>query len=61
MSVSSILLLVVGVFLLIDAIFLHALTFNYGVIGMVWLDDLINHLWIGMLFIIVGAYESSEG
>lgn len=54
---SEVLLIITGAFLLFDAIFLKALTFDYSVLGLQSIDPLISHGGIGFVFIIIGVYE----
>lgn len=50
---SEILLLIGGAFLVLDALVLRSLTFDYARFGLAWLDPFISHMLWGILFIIV--------
>ena len=47
-------LVVTGIFLLIDALYLHLLTFDYSAVKLGWLDPYISHAYWGILFIFLG-------
>lgn len=40
-----------GSFLIIDTLFLHAITFNYSLFGASWLDPYISHAYWGIALI----------
>ena len=53
--IAGLLLVLTGVFLTADALYLHLLTFNYVALNLGWLDSYISHgLW-GVLFVVLGT------
>lgn len=51
------LLIVLGLFLILDSWYLHLITFNYIGEGIGWLDPLFHHWMIGVAIIIVAAWD----
>ena len=51
---AGLILIALGLFLIVDAAFLHLIRFDYNTIGLGWLDPYFSHAYWGMLFVIVG-------
>lgn len=51
---------VTGLFLFVDGIFLHLISFKYPD-QIAFLDPYVNHWLIGVVFIILGAYAMKVG
>lgn len=54
---SETLLVLTGLFLVIDELFIKAITYNYSALGLDALNPYINHGWVGLAFIMIGLYE----
>lgn len=50
----SIFSIILGLFLIADNFFFHAITFNYGKFGLIWLDPYLDHWMIGLVFLLLG-------
>ena len=50
-------LLIVGIFLFLDSVLFHGITFNYSVIGVTFLDRFISHGILGLIFIIIALVD----
>ena len=51
------LLIALGGFLIIDSLMLHYIVFDYGTIGLYWLDPWFSHWMIGVLLILVALRD----
>ncbi|MFH1229050.1 MAG: hypothetical protein V1678_01325 [Candidatus Aenigmatarchaeota archaeon] len=49
-----------GLFLIADGLYFHAITFNYAIFGLQWLNQYVNHWMIGAVFLLLG-YFSMKG
>ena len=56
----GIMLIAFGAFLIFDSFFVHAITLNYGTYSIGFLDPIIDHWMIGVLFTVSGAYLMRE-
>lgn len=56
-SLSSLILIFLGLFLIADKMFFHLLTFNYDKIGLGWLDPIFGHEVWGFILVAVGLHE----
>ncbi|MCP8306616.1 MAG: hypothetical protein H3Z49_05905 [archaeon] len=54
-------LILVGIFFVMDALFLHTISFDYSNLGLGWLDPYFSHLYIGIALVAVGAWGQSKG
>lgn len=54
---SEIILIIFGLFLVIDGFLLKGLSFDYSVIGLEFLDPLISHGIIGAIIVIIGIID----
>jgi len=52
---SEIILIILGIGLVIDSLFIHALTLDYSKYGIQPLDGIINHWMLGLVFVIIGV------
>lgn len=53
--------IIMGSFLVIDRLFIHAIGFDYAKIGLGWLDPYIDHWMWGILFIFFGLMVLIRG
>ncbi|MBN2518794.1 MAG: hypothetical protein JXB14_08135 [Candidatus Altiarchaeota archaeon] len=51
------LLIMMGLFLILDSLYLHYIVFDYGTIGLAWLDPWFNHWMIGALLVLVALRD----
>ena len=54
-EIAEIILILMGLFLIIDSLFLHLITFDYSAIGLEFMDPWFDHWMIGALFVIIGG------
>lgn len=54
---SEILAIKFGAFLILDALFLHSLSFDYSKFGLQGLDPYISHAYWGALFVFIGLVD----
>ena len=55
-TAASWFLILFGLALIADKVYLHLITFNYSALGISWLDPYMGHgLW-GILFVALGAF-----
>jgi hypothetical protein len=54
-KLAEALLIIIGLFLFIDGIFLHAVNYDYSILGITFLDPYINHAVVGAFLILTGA------
>ena len=57
---AELVLILFGIFLVIDSLFLHLLTLAYPP-QIKWLDGIINHWMVGLAFIAIGIYGLGRG
>ena len=50
-------LIVSGILIIIERLFIHAISFDYASLGLAWLDPWFDHWLIGLAFVIIGAYS----
>ena len=55
-EIAEIILIVAGVFLVIDSLFLHLISFDYTAIGLGFLDPWFDHWMLGGILIIIGFF-----
>jgi len=56
-NISEIIIILIGIFLFLDDIFVHALSYNYSKVGLGFLNPVIDHWWIGLILIGIGVIE----
>jgi len=56
-KIGEILLVIIGFFLLIDALVWHGISFDYSTIGLAWLDPYVSHGVIGFILMIIGMVD----
>ena len=59
MLTVRIILVAFGLFLIFDSLFLHLITFNYGMIDLSWLDPYFSHFYIGAGLMLAGLFLPS--
>lgn len=60
MKISTILLIVLGLFLIVDSFMIHAVNFDYNKIGLGLFDPFINHWMIGIIFVVIGVLDTMK-
>ena len=56
-KILSMLAIILGIFLIADNFFFHALVFKYEVFGVRWLDPYIDHWMWGLLLLLLGYFS----
>lgn len=56
-NIAEIMLVIVGIFLLLDGFLWHGLSFDYSVIGLSWLDPYVSHGLIGAGLMVLGVFD----
>ena len=51
---AELILIISGIFLVLDSLFWHLITFNYAALGLGWLDPWFHHSYLGGIFILIG-------
>ena len=51
------LLAALGAILILDSLFLHYIIFDYGTVGLTWIDPWFNHWMIGAILIVVAYWD----
>ncbi len=51
------LLILLGLFLIVDRLHLHWIRFDYAMLGLGWLDPWFDHWMIGLFLIAVAAWD----
>ncbi len=51
------LLVALGVFLIIERLFLHWIYFDYSTVGLSWLDPYFDHWMVGAFLILVAVWD----
>lgn len=46
-----------GFFLIIERLFLHWIRFDYGTIGLAWIDPFFDHWMLGLILIVVAVWD----
>ena len=55
-KLTGLILLLFGLLLIVDALFLHLISFDYNIVGLGWLDPYFSHAYWGILFVLVGLF-----
>lgn len=55
MKIAEIVLIVFGVFLVIDSFFVGSITFDYAIFGLQSIDPFFNHWMLGVILIVIGV------
>ena len=55
-EIAEMILIIAGIFLVIDSLFLHLISFNYTSIGLGFLDSWFDHWMLGVFLIIIGSF-----
>lgn len=51
------LLIILGIFLVVDSLLLHWIIFDYSTVGLTWLDPYFDHWMAGLALIIVAVWD----
>ncbi len=51
------LLILLGLYLIADSFLLHQIRFNYGSVGLAWLDPYFNHWMIGVVVVAFAVWD----
>lgn len=54
-EIAEITLLTAGIILIIERLFIHAISFDYGMFGLGWLDPYVDHWMLGAVFVVIAA------
>lgn len=54
-NLAEIVLVISGLFLIVERLFIHAISFDYSKIGMTFIDAYFDHWMIGVIFIVIAA------
>ena len=52
-DVAEAILLLFGIYLILDSFFFHLISFDYPKVGLAWADPLINHWMVGVILILI--------
>ncbi|MCP8311302.1 MAG: hypothetical protein L6N94_07365 [Candidatus Methylarchaceae archaeon HK01M] len=52
----SLVLIIIGLFLIIDSLFHHAISFDYSKLGFNWADEYFSHLYVGLPLVLMGLW-----
>ena len=58
-TAALVVLAVSGIFIMLDAVLIHAISYDYGKLGLQWLDQYMDHFYIGLLLVgiaLLGAH-----
>ncbi len=51
------LLILLGLFLIVDRLYLHWIYFDYGTLGIRWINAFVDHWMVGVIMIAVGIWD----
>jgi hypothetical protein len=54
---SAAAVIIIGAFLFLDGLFIHAVGYNYAALGLQVLDPFVNHWWIGLALLVFGLVD----